>query len=214
MPSRNINYENVVIYKIVCNDLNITDVYIGNTTDFTRRKQRHKNICSNENDKHHQLKVYQTIRNNGGWDNWNMIEIEKYPCNDGNSARARERYWYDELKAKLNTQVPNRTSKEYYDETYESQKDKKKQYRKLNDDKIKQYRKEHAEEKIEYNKLYRQANIETLREKRKIHNKINADKIKEKQRVQVECKVCHITMNSCCMSNHKRTLKHQSALNI
>jgi hypothetical protein len=34
-----------------------------------------------------------------------MIEIEKYNCNDGNEARARERYWFEELQAKLNTKA-------------------------------------------------------------------------------------------------------------
>ena len=33
-----------------------------------------------------------------------MIEIEKFPCKDGNEARARERYWYEELKATLTDQ--------------------------------------------------------------------------------------------------------------
>jgi hypothetical protein len=26
--------------------------------------------------------VYSTIRENGGWNNWSMVEIEKYPCKD------------------------------------------------------------------------------------------------------------------------------------
>ena len=37
------------------------------------------------------------IRKNGGWENWCMIEIEKYPCNDKNEAKARERYWLETL---------------------------------------------------------------------------------------------------------------------
>ena len=39
------------------------------------------------------------IRENEGWNNWSMIEIEKYPCNDKNEACARERYWYELLNA-------------------------------------------------------------------------------------------------------------------
>ena len=35
-----------------------------------------------------------------------MIEIEKYPCNDNNEAKSRERYWYEELSAKLNMKIP------------------------------------------------------------------------------------------------------------
>jgi hypothetical protein len=116
MPRKAIEYEKTVIYKFVCNDLNITDVYIGSTTDFSKRKNSHKSRCINENNKKYHLKIYQTIRENGGWDNWKMIEIEKYKCNDGNDARARERYWYEILNANMNIQVPNRTLQEYLDD--------------------------------------------------------------------------------------------------
>ena len=42
MPSKAIDYSKTVIYKIVCNDLNITDLYVGSTTQFTKRKNSHK----------------------------------------------------------------------------------------------------------------------------------------------------------------------------
>ena len=53
-----------------------------------------------------------TIRNHGGWDNWSIIEVEKYPCNDSNEARARERYWFENLSASLNTFNPLRTKED------------------------------------------------------------------------------------------------------
>ena len=102
MPRQVVNYSKCVIYKIVCNDLNIKDVYVGNSTDFTKRKSRHKHSCYNSNCKEYNYKVYQFIRDNGGWTNWSMIEIEKYPCNDGNEARSRERYWAEQFNATLN----------------------------------------------------------------------------------------------------------------
>ena len=42
MPRKEIDYSKTVIYKIVCNDLNVKDVYVGHTTDFTKRKATHK----------------------------------------------------------------------------------------------------------------------------------------------------------------------------
>jgi len=108
MPRKEIDYSKTIIYKIVCNDLNISDVYVGHTTDFIRRKRGHKSNCNNPNDKRYNFKVYQIIKANGGWDNWTMVEIEKFPCKDGNEAAARERYWYEQLNANLNKQVPNR----------------------------------------------------------------------------------------------------------
>jgi hypothetical protein len=112
MPKEIINYSSTIIYKIVCKDLNITDIYVGHTTNFIKRKQYHKSDCNNPNSTHHNYKVYTTIRDNEGWDNWEMIEIEKYNCNDRNEAAARERYWYEILQAKLNTDYPNSTKKE------------------------------------------------------------------------------------------------------
>ena len=37
-----IDYSNSVIYKIYCKDENVKDVYVGETTDFIRRKYAHK----------------------------------------------------------------------------------------------------------------------------------------------------------------------------
>jgi hypothetical protein len=132
------NYQNTVIYKIVCNDLSIKDLYVGHTTNFTRRKNQHKNYCINQK----KLKVYEFINTNGGWSNWSMILIELFPCNDGNEARARERYYYEEMKGTLNFCVPNRTVKEYKLDNA----DKIKQYKLDNADKIKILRKQYRNE--------------------------------------------------------------------
>jgi group I intron endonuclease len=194
MPRLPIDYSKTIIYKIVCNDLNICDVYVGSTTDFTRRKGEHKSICNNEKSKKYNRKVYQTIRANGGWDNFSMVEIEKYPCNDSNEAHARERYYLELLNAKLNIQIPTRTNQEYYKKYSEDNKEKIKQYREDNKEKIKQYREDNKEkrkqyieankEKIaEYKKKYREANKEKIAERKKKYNEANKEKI-TKQRKQ------------------------------
>jgi hypothetical protein len=113
MTKTTINYENTVIYKIVCKDLGIKDCYVGHTTNFTQRKGQHKASCNNEDGNKSHYKVYMCIRENGGWDNWDMIEIEKFKCNDGNEARARERFQIESLEANLNVVIPTRTYKEY-----------------------------------------------------------------------------------------------------
>ena len=77
MPRKQIDYSKTHFYKIVCKDTNIKDCYVGHTTDFTRRKSQHKHLCYAENDKGYNIYVYEFIRENGGWDNWNMVEIEK-----------------------------------------------------------------------------------------------------------------------------------------
>ena len=111
MPIRNIDFSKTIIYKIVCKDLNIKDCYVGSTTNFIQRKSSHRACC-----KKSQVKIYVTIRDNEGWDNWEMIEIEKYPCLDSNEATKRERYYYELLNATLNSHNPNKPRTEWYDE--------------------------------------------------------------------------------------------------
>jgi len=149
MTRKEIDYTKTVLYKIVCNDLTVTDLYVGSTTAFTKRKNRHKFNCNNVDSKEYNYKVYQMIKANGGWCNWTMVEIEKFPCNDGNEARARERYWIELLNANMNIRVPGRTEKEWIEarkEWIEANKDKikktNKKYYINNKEKIKTYQRE------------------------------------------------------------------------
>ena len=74
------NYNKSMIYKLCCNDPSIKDVYVGSTTNFTRRKHQHKNSCNNEKDRYHNRYVYRFIRDNGGFENWSMILVEDVCC--------------------------------------------------------------------------------------------------------------------------------------
>jgi hypothetical protein len=97
MPKVPMDYSRTIIYKIVCRDLSITNCYVGHTTDFIKRKYNHKSTCKTD-----PSYLYQFIREHGDWNNWDMIMIESYPCNDKNEARKRERYWIETLNANLN----------------------------------------------------------------------------------------------------------------
>jgi len=101
MPKDNINYSNTIIYKICCKDENINDVYVGHTTNFSKRKYHHKMCCKTQ-----KLKIYNFIRENGGWENWNMIEIANYNCKNSSEARIKEHYHYELLNATLNSVEP------------------------------------------------------------------------------------------------------------
>jgi predicted GIY-YIG superfamily endonuclease len=102
MPRTPINYQNTIIYVIKCRDDTITEEYIGSTTNFIERKCKHKSTCNNEKDKSYNELKYKFIRLNGGWDNWIMIELEKFSCSDKNEAHKREEEIRVERKAKLN----------------------------------------------------------------------------------------------------------------
>jgi len=102
MPLNKINYKNIVIYKIQHID-NEEMLYVGHTTDFTKRKYQHKFSCNTDTDKSFNLKLYQMIRENGGWEMFNMVEVNKFPCNDRNEAAAEEDRVIRMLKANMNS---------------------------------------------------------------------------------------------------------------
>ena len=66
-----------IYYKIVSKDENIKDCYVGKTTNFKKRVRNHKSDCNNEKKRSYNIKLYQYIRENGGINNFNFIEIEK-----------------------------------------------------------------------------------------------------------------------------------------
>ena len=129
MPKTAMDYSKCCIYKIehIEND-NL--VYVGHTTNFSKRKDSHKSICKNENNKNYNLKVYQMIRDNGGWDMFKMIEVEKYPCNDNREAERREDKIMKELKASMNMIRASRTNKQYREDNKETIEGKKNEYMK------------------------------------------------------------------------------------
>ena len=66
MPKTQINYTNTHVYKIVCNDLNIKDCYVGHTTNFKTRRCNHRLNTTNHIAQSYNARVYTFIRANGG----------------------------------------------------------------------------------------------------------------------------------------------------
>jgi hypothetical protein len=197
MPKIPIDYSKTIMYKLVCNDLEVLYTYVGHSTNFKERKRCHKSNCNNENSEKYNLKVYKIIRENGGWENWTMIEIEKFPCNDINEATKRERYWYEILNADMNMINPNRPQIEYIEN---------------NKEKIKEYKQQLYQENKEIidlkNKEWRENNKEKILTQRTKYYEKNKDKLLEK--ITCECG-CIITKNS--LLRHKKTKKHQDFIN-
>jgi len=168
MPKINIDYSKTVIYKIVCNDENVDYLYIGSTTNFTKRKTNHKSICNNINNINHNQKKYIEIRNNGGWENFRMIEVEKFPCNDNREAEAREEVIRLELKADMNSQRCYITD----EQRKELEKEYKQKYYEANREQINIKRNENldCECGAKYTKRNKARHIKTTKHKNYINN--------------------------------------------
>jgi predicted GIY-YIG superfamily endonuclease len=106
MPKVDIDYTNTLFYKISCKDTNITDVYIGHTTNFVQRKSAHKHACINPKTTNYPCKLYTVIRQHGGWDNWCMDIIAYHECKDNYEARKKEQEYFILYNATLNSIEP------------------------------------------------------------------------------------------------------------
>jgi len=203
-----------IYYKIVSKNDNIKDCYVGKTTNFRKRVKEHKNNCNNKNRKCYNLKLYEFIRENKGWDNFDMIEIEKGEYDKKDSA-IRERYWFEELNATLNSLIPSRTreefKKEYYDKNREIINEKHKEYyeknKKIMNEKQKEYYEKNKEIINEKHKEYYENNKEILSEKYKNYYEKNKEILSQKAKKKITCQCgCEIRKDS--LSKHLKSKKH------
>lgn len=210
MPKSKMDYKDMVIYKICCKDLNIKDIYVGHTCNLVKRRWRHKNCCNNENGKYN-TNVYQFIRQNGGFDNWEVIEIEKCPCLNFEEAVKIERHYIETLKASLNMVIPTRTTKEYYYDNKEMRLENHKKWVDRNPEKVKEYTKQYKEknrEKLllqnrEKSRKYREENKDKIIDNRRIQYQKNREKLLEKVKCDCGCIVNYIGL-----LRHKKSQKH------
>jgi len=181
MPRLPKDYSNTIIYKIVCNDVDIKECYVGHTTNFVKRKSQHKRNCNNITYEKHNLPVYQFIRENNGWDNFNMVMIEEYNAENRLQAETRERYWIETLQSKLNKKLPTQTFKEWYDKN--------------------------KEEHNKKSRIYQQEHKEHLNKISQNYYETHKEELAEKAKNQYTCE-CGSTIRIGGKARHERTQKH------
>jgi hypothetical protein len=185
MPKTVPDYSATIIYKLCCNNVDISDIYVGHTTNFTQRKHKHQ-----LNSRTLTSWVYTFIREHGGWENWSMIQLAVYDCVNKREAESIECFWIEMLNPSLNSNNPYAKCKEepklYKHNWYEKNKETilakaKQQYELYRDKKLAysaKYAEEHKETLKEYNKEYRALNAEKLKEQTKIYRENNKEAIK------------------------------------
>jgi len=170
---------NYVMYKICPKNKELDLCYIGNTTNFVERMKRHKLQAVNENGNKSHQKHYVSIRQNGGWDEWEMIEIEQFNGKTRLEARMREQELIKEHNANLNTlnayvtEEKRKAIKKAITEKYRENN------KELLKEQTKQYKEDHKEIIAEQMKKYRAENKEKIREKNKEYKENNKEKFDE-----------------------------------
>jgi hypothetical protein len=141
-----------IIYQIRPLDRTLGFTYIGSTICFEKRKSNHKEYCRNEKRKSHNTPLYKFIRENGGWDAFEMVPLEEYKCDTKLQARIREQDTLDKVENKLNSvraYTDDATTKEQQHQHYLENRDvvleKRKDYRNKNKTAINEQKKEKVE---------------------------------------------------------------------
>jgi hypothetical protein len=177
-----VEFNNYTFYKIVPKNKELNYNYVGQTTNFINRKLQHRKQVENETyDKSH-YKLYKTIRQNGGWNEWEMIEIEKLNGKTRLEARMREQELIKENKSNLNilnayiTEEERSSTKKAITEKYRENN------KELLKEQTKQYKEHHKDIIAEQMKKYRAENKEKIREKTKEYIENNKEKHDETQK--------------------------------
>ena len=211
MPLTPTNYLNSVIYKI--EHINNPElIYVGSTTNFIRRRADHKKNCNKETNKKYNIKLYQMMRQNGGFNEFKIMIIKNYPCNNKIELVIEEEKHRKEFQTTLNSIRAHTTTeerkeqqqktdkkyykqnkeqiieqvKEYYEANKEQIKKQKKEYYEDNKEQIAEYNKEYyennKEQRKKIDKEYYEANKEQIKEQKKEYREQNKDKINQRRR--------------------------------
>ena len=213
------NYSKSIIYKLECRDPKVTEIYVGATTDFFRRKSEHKMRCINK-DGNFELNEpkYCFMRLNGGWDNWQMLQIIEVNARNKRHLNQIEAKYIRDLKAELNYKIPQDIEEGL------DMKEWNKEYRAKNSEKIKEYYAKNSEKITKRKKEYNAKNSEKITKREKEYNAKNSEKIKEwgkeyyakiseKNKVKVKCP-CGSEVNKSILLKHKRSQKHKDWENL
>lgn len=186
-----------IMYKIAPKNAELKCCYVGHTTNFDNRKRAHIRNTTKVDDKHYHLKHYETIRQTGGWDEWEMVEIERGQYNTKLEARIREQELIYEHGANLNSlkayvseeqrkKAKKQITEKYREENKELLKEQTKKYKEdhkeIIAEQMKKYRSENKEKIYEKTKQYRENNKEKFQEWDKAWREKNKEILKEKRK--------------------------------
>ena len=90
----NINYNKTVIYAIQCLDKNVREYYIDYTSNLVSKKSYHRHNFMNSNCRAYNKSIYKTIRETGGWFNWEFKQLEVFSCENKQQAIDRQWFWH------------------------------------------------------------------------------------------------------------------------
>ena len=142
MP-RATDYNNCTIYHI--RNINSKQViYVGSSSNYLKRKSKHKWDCNTEKSDKYNNTLYQYIRSQGGYNLFEVIPVKFLKLENGVQLRIEEQKEmdkYDSLQNKIDSIMTSERREEYHKEYYiknkKTLKEKHKEYNKKKYEEIK-----------------------------------------------------------------------------
>ena len=178
--------------------------YIGSTIDFKKRMWKHKYSCYNVKSKKRNLRIYQYIRANGVWEDYNFKIIDVYYSITKKILNNIEGEYMKHfgLNNLMNCHVPGRTEPEW---------------REYNKVKLKnQYIKWYENNKVNVRNtgiIYREKNKVIIKQRKKEYRQKNKDKIKAHASKSWTCDICNSTITIGKKSRHLKGTRHLNKAN-
>ena len=189
MPKKTIN--DYTFYKIINVNCDVDLCYVGSSVDMKQRTRQHKSNCNNVNGVKYNLKVYKTIREHGGWDEFKIIEIGYAKQLTLTEAHVIEEKYRVELCADLNGKRCHITEEQ----------------RKERLDKI-----VNKERHSETSRIWHQKNRDKNNERSMVYRQNNKVKLKANATAKNTCE-CGCVISHDSLARHRRTQNHIDLMN-
>ena len=158
-------------------------IYVGSTTNFSNRKTAHKYNCNHEEKKCFTYPIYCHIRDNGGFDCFEIIPIKSLKLENKTELLIAEQEEIDKHQTLVNRNKAHSPIEQKRIDHIE---------------KCKKW----CENNSEKLKKYYQENKENINEKHKNYREANKEQIKEKRKEKIECKFCSKLLSKWSISRH------------
>ena len=157
------DFSNCYIYYILDKDGVVH--YVGSTSNLNSRRSKHKYNCNHEYCKEYNLDIYQYIRNNGGFDNFQITPVRKIEnVNNKTELLIAERLEMEKFTGLKNMRGSFRSEKEKVEMR-------------------KQWKKDNPEKHSENSRIWRENNPEKYKQIYEKYRENNIEKIRERDRI-------------------------------
>lgn len=193
-----VQYQDGKIYKIV-NDVN-DEIYVGSTCrTLCKRMDAHRMAAS-----YNPCGKLHTLMNELGYDHFNIVLIEEFPCDNRGELLVREEFYRISLGATLNSFCcyAGLTRKEY---NKKHRKDNQEYYTEIH----RIYFNAHRDKIITYNKAryYQIKDTEEYKTRVKKYRETHKEELKAWQRARIQC-VCGASVSKSQKSQHEKAFYH------